>query len=172
MRPKGYGIVSKSCRHSIYFLTHYILGIFVFSILLAFAYSWDLPFKTLPTPQVILAKDGSHLFISCNRLLGSPVSPECVTTTTTTTTTTSTTSAPYNLLRIGSHNILPGDVEVKDVRIWTETECKTPAQYGLQHNPPPTHPLPATHCLYIRYFGFGKGGGGSGGQPEWRLEGK
>jgi hypothetical protein len=24
---------------------------------------------------------------------------------------------------------------------------------------PPPHPLPATHCQYILYFGFGKGGG-------------
>ncbi len=25
--------------------------------------------------------------------------------------------------------------------------------------PPPSHPLPATHCLYILYFDFKKGGG-------------
>jgi hypothetical protein len=24
---------------------------------------------------------------------------------------------------------------------------------------PPPHPLPATHCMYIMYFDFGKGGG-------------
>jgi hypothetical protein len=33
--------------------------------------------------------------------------------------------------------------------IWSETECKTPAEYGLQHNStPPT----ATHCLYLLYI--------------------
>jgi len=48
--------------------------------------------------KVVYAKDGSHLLISCNRLLGKPPTPECTwttstsTTTTTTTTTTSTTT--------------------------------------------------------------------------------
>jgi hypothetical protein len=36
----------------------------------------------------VYATDGSHLFISCNRILRQPVSPECSKTTTTTTTTT------------------------------------------------------------------------------------
>jgi hypothetical protein len=43
-------------------------------------------------------------------------------------------------------------------RIWSETKCKTPAEYGPQYisttPPPPT----VTHCLFILYFG--KGGGG------------
>lgn len=38
--------------------------------------------------EAVYAKDGSHLIISCNRLLNHPVSPECSRTTTTTTTTT------------------------------------------------------------------------------------
>jgi hypothetical protein len=45
--------------------------------------------------------------------------------------------------------------------MWSETECKTPAEYGLQHNstPPPPHPPTAKHCLDILYIKFGKGGG-------------
>ncbi len=36
--------------------------------------------------------------------------------------------------------------------IWSETECKTPAEYGLQYNSTPP-PLPTdTHCLYILYI--------------------
>ncbi len=31
--------------------------------------------------------------------------------------------------------------------IWSETECKSPAEYGLQHNSPP--PPPHTHTVYI-----------------------
>ena len=38
--------------------------------------------------KAISATEGSHLFISCNRLLGDPVPPECLPTTTTSTTTT------------------------------------------------------------------------------------
>ncbi len=30
------------------------------------------------------------------------------------------------------------------------------------------HPLPATHCLYILYFDFGKGGGVGGGKVNQR----
>ncbi len=33
-----------------------------------------------------------------------------------------------------------------------------------------SHLLPATHCLYILYFG--KGGGVGGGEQERRLEGR
>ncbi len=40
--------------------------------------------------------------------------------------------------------------------IWSETECKIPAEYGLQHNSHP--PPPDKHCLYILYIQFGKGG--------------
>jgi len=42
--------------------------------------------------KAISATEGSHLYISCNRLLGDPIPPECLPTTTTTTTTTSTTT--------------------------------------------------------------------------------
>jgi hypothetical protein len=44
--------------------------------------------------------------------------------------------------------------------IWSETECKIPAEYGLQHNSPP--PPPDTHCLFILYIysSLGRGGGG------------
>ena len=38
--------------------------------------------------KAISASEGSHLFISCNRLLGDPIAPECLPTTTTTNTTT------------------------------------------------------------------------------------
>ena len=41
--------------------------------------------------QVISYKDGSSVFISCNRMLGDFVKPECIPTTTTTKTTTTTT---------------------------------------------------------------------------------
>ncbi len=36
--------------------------------------------------------------------------------------------------------------------IWSETECKIPAEYGLLHNSSPSD----THCLYILYILFGK----------------
>ncbi len=52
---------------------------------------------------------------------------------------------------------------------WSETECKTPAEYGLQHNSTP--PPPATHCLYILYIYFGKGGRG-GGEVREKVEGQ
>ncbi len=42
--------------------------------------------------------------------------------------------------------------------IWSETECKIPAEYGLQHNSPPPPPSD-TYFLYILYISFGKGGG-------------
>eukprot|EP00096_Caligus_rogercresseyi_P011257 TRINITY_DN4375_c0_g1_i1.p2 TRINITY_DN4375_c0_g1~~TRINITY_DN4375_c0_g1_i1.p2 ORF type:complete len:369 (+),score=96.99 TRINITY_DN4375_c0_g1_i1:132-1238(+) len=45
--------------------------------------------------QVVQAVDGSHLMISCNRLLEQPVSPECSKTTMTSTTTTSTTTTTF-----------------------------------------------------------------------------
>ena len=49
---------------------------------------------------------------------------------------------------------------------WSETECKTPAEYGLQHNltPPPRHSH--TLSVYILCIKFGKGGRGEGGQRE------
>jgi hypothetical protein len=65
-------------------------------------FSYNYPFKYARFVQVILAKDGSHLFISCNRLLGLPVSPECVTTTTTSTTTTPTTQRILSADRKGN----------------------------------------------------------------------
>ncbi len=52
--------------------------------------------------DVVYAKDGSHLHISCNRLLGQPVSPECSRTTTTSTTTTTTTTPPYYINNQGN----------------------------------------------------------------------
>ena len=42
--------------------------------------------------QVISYRDGSSVLISCNRLLGDFIKPECITTTSTTTVTTSTTT--------------------------------------------------------------------------------
>ncbi len=42
--------------------------------------------------------------------------------------------------------------------IWSERECKTPAEYGLQHNATTTPPPTATHCLYILYICLGRGG--------------
>ena len=42
--------------------------------------------------DVISYRDGSSVLISCNRLLGDFIKPECITTTTTTTVTTSTTT--------------------------------------------------------------------------------
>jgi hypothetical protein len=43
--------------------------------------------------------------------------------------------------------------------IWSETECKTPAEYGPQYISTP--PLPTvTHCLYTIYCTLGRGGGG------------
>jgi hypothetical protein len=43
-------------------------------------------------------------------------------------------------------------------RIWSETECKTPAEYGPQYISTP-HPPTVTHCLYILYIGKWGGGG-------------
>ena len=45
--------------------------------------------------EVIVAKDGSHLMISCNREFGKPESPECSKKKFTTTTTTTTTIPPF-----------------------------------------------------------------------------
>jgi hypothetical protein len=33
--------------------------------------------------------------------------------------------------------------------IWSETECKTPAEYGLEHNSTPPHPSPHSHTLSV-----------------------
>ena len=52
---------------------------------------------TINALEVVYAKDGSHLMISCNRLLGQPISPECSKTTTTTTTTTTQPPPPFLL---------------------------------------------------------------------------
>jgi hypothetical protein len=54
--------------------------------------------------EAVYATDGSHLFISCNRILNRPISPECskVTTTIPTTTTTTTTTK-----RVSSTSALP-----------------------------------------------------------------
>ncbi len=41
--------------------------------------------------------------------------------------------------------------------IWSETECKTPAEYGLQHNSTPP-PQPHTVCIYCT-FTLRRGGG-------------
>ena len=56
---------------------------------------------TINALEVVYATDGSHLFISCNRILNRPITPECSkvtttipTTTTTTTTTSTTTTSP------------------------------------------------------------------------------
>lgn len=49
---------------------------------------------TINALMVVTATDGSYLMISCNRLRGQPVSPECSKSTTTTTTTTSTLPPP------------------------------------------------------------------------------
>lgn len=53
---------------------------------------------TMNALDVVYAKDGSHLMISCNRILNHPVSPECSKTTTTSTTTTTTTKLPVVLM--------------------------------------------------------------------------
>ena len=50
---------------------------------------------TINALEAVFAKDGSHLMISCNRLTGQPVSPECSKTTTTTTTTTTQAPPPF-----------------------------------------------------------------------------
>jgi hypothetical protein len=50
--------------------------------------------------------------------------------------------------------------------IWSDTECKTPAEYGPQHNPDTT-PLPLIHCIRTN---TGKGGRGS--DSETRGEGQ
>ncbi len=47
--------------------------------------------------------------------------------------------------------------------IWSETEWKTPAEYGLQHNstlPPPPSPQPHTVCIYVHLVWEGGRGGG------------
>ncbi len=40
--------------------------------------------------------------------------------------------------------------------IWSETECKTLAEYGLQHNSTPPPPQPHTVCIYCT-FSLGRG---------------
>jgi len=40
--------------------------------------------------------------------------------------------------------------------MWSETECKIPAEYGLHSTVPPPSD---THCLYILSMQLGKGGG-------------
>ena len=57
---------------------------------------------------VVFAKDGSHLMISCNRLLGQRPSTDCTTTTTTTTTTSSTTTTTTTTTRRPSVVIFSG----------------------------------------------------------------
>ena len=52
--------------------------------------------------EAVYAKDGSHLMISCNRLIGRPISPECTWTTPSTTTTTPTTAPPPFLINQGN----------------------------------------------------------------------
>ena len=52
--------------------------------------------------EVIVAKDGSHLMISCNREFGKPESPECSKKKFTTTTTTTTTTIPPFLVNQGN----------------------------------------------------------------------
>jgi hypothetical protein len=55
--------------------------------------------------------------------------------------------------------------------IWSETECKTPAEYGLHYNatPPPPHP---SHKLSVYAVHFlWEGGEGRGCQREGTVEG-
>jgi hypothetical protein len=59
---------------------------------------------TLDALNVVYAKDGSHLLISCNRLLGKTPTPECGWTTTTTTTTTRSTTRIYNEAVVNENN--------------------------------------------------------------------
>ncbi len=42
--------------------------------------------------------------------------------------------------------------------IWSETECKTPAEYGLQHNSTPFHIHTLSICIYCT-FSLGRGRG-------------
>ncbi|XP_040580814.1 uncharacterized protein [Lepeophtheirus salmonis] len=74
--------------------------------------------------QVVQAADGSHLMISCNRLLHEPVSPECTKTTmatttvsVTTTTSTSTTTEPLvPVLSSGSETVSHSSTSPGDTR--------------------------------------------------------
>ncbi len=46
--------------------------------------------------------------------------------------------------------------------IWSDTDCKTPKEYGLQHDSTPTTPPPPpphSMCFYILYFDNREGGG-------------
>ncbi len=52
--------------------------------------------------------------------------------------------------------------------IWSDTECWTPAEYGLQQDSKPSTPLPATHYLFILYLDIG-GGGGLNQREDWRC---
>jgi hypothetical protein len=58
-------------------------------------------------------------------------------------------------------------------RIWSETECKTHAEYGPQHNSaPPNPPPPHRHTVCInRTFSLGKGEGG-GGEVREKVKGQ
>ncbi len=55
--------------------------------------------------------------------------------------------------------------------IWSETEFKTPAEYGLQHNSTPSTPPPpptkATHCLYTAHLVWEGGRGGGKREGRW-----
>jgi hypothetical protein len=55
-------------------------------------------------------------------------------------------------------------------RIWSETECKTLAEYGLQHNTTPPTPPPPSHTLsvYTVHLVLEGGEGGGRGQREGR----
>ena len=59
--------------------------------------------------EAVYAKDGSHLMISCNRLIGRPISPECSWTTPSTTTTTTTTTTPPLPFLINQGNLREGE---------------------------------------------------------------
>ncbi len=54
--------------------------------------------------------------------------------------------------------------------IWSETEYKISAEYGLQHNSTPPPPTPQTHtvCIYCTF----SLGGGEGGDVREKIEGQ
>jgi hypothetical protein len=52
--------------------------------------------------------------------------------------------------------------------IWSETECKTPAEYVLQYNSTPSHP-PHSHTLSVCTVHLVWEGGGKGGQRKGRV---
>ncbi len=55
--------------------------------------------------------------------------------------------------------------------IWSETECKTPAEYGPQYISTPPTPTPHSHALSV-YTVHKEGGEGGGGQREGTVEGQ